>query len=143
MLGALRTHRINTLMAYSSINHIGFLILAISLNDISNLILYLFIYIFISLNIFIIILGLIKYNNYNSLNYINQFLYLKKNNIILFTSLSIGLFSLAGIPPLLGFYSKFLIFLSAINSNLYLLFVLKCEKNQNTSTFLLSICLTA
>ena len=121
IFGALKVKKINKLMAYSSINHIGFIILALILNNIEGLLLYLFIYLFISLNIFTILFLLVKYNNNNKINFINQLIYLKKNNYILNLSFTVALFSLAGIPPLSGFFGKFFIFLNALNLNLNLL----------------------
>jgi NADH-quinone oxidoreductase subunit N len=107
-------------MAYSSINHMGFIILALILNNIDGLLLYLFIYLLISLNIFVILFLLVKQNN-TKISFINQLVYLKKNNYILSLGLTLSLFSLAGIPPLAGFFGKFFVFINAVNLNLYLL----------------------
>jgi len=120
ILGALKTKKINKLMAYSSINHMGFIILALILNNIDGLLLYLFIYLLISLNIFVILFLLVKQNN-TKISFINQLVYLKKNNYILSLGLTLSLFSLAGIPPLAGFFGKFFVFINAVNLNLYLL----------------------
>ena len=59
--------------------------------------------------------------NYNflKLKKLNEFVVLFKSNSLLAINFCIILFSIAGIPPLLGFYSKFYIFFSAIKSNLY------------------------
>lgn len=117
LLGAIKTNRLNKFLAYSSINHLGFILLGLTINDLFSVIFYLFIYVLISLNVFIIFCSLIKYNNKTELNIIEQLLYIKKVNLILIISLSICLFSMAGVPPLAGFFGKFFIFFNAASSN--------------------------
>lgn len=117
LFGAIKTNRLNKFLAYSSINHLGFILLGLTINDLFSVIFYLFIYVLISLNIFIIFCSFIKNNNKVELNVIEQLLYIKKTNYILVLSLSICLFSLAGVPPLAGFFGKFFVFLNAISSN--------------------------
>ena len=95
----------------------GFILLGLTINDLFSVIFYLFIYVLISLNIFIIFCSFIKNNNKVELNVIEQLLYIKKTNYILVFSLSICLFSLAGVPPLAGFFGKFFVFLNSISLN--------------------------
>jgi NADH:ubiquinone oxidoreductase subunit 2 (subunit N) len=116
-LGAIKTNSLNKFLAYSSINHLGFILLGLTINDLFSVVFYLFIYVLISLNIFIIFCSFIKFNNKLELNVIEQLLYIKKVNYILIISLAICLFSLAGVPPLAGFFGKFFIFLNAISLN--------------------------
>jgi NADH-quinone oxidoreductase subunit N len=108
---------LNKFLAYSSINHLGFILLGLTINDLFSVIFYLFIYVLISLNIFVIFCSFIKYNNKSELNIIEQLLYIKKTNYILVISLSICLLSLAGVPPLAGFFGKFFIFLNSLSLN--------------------------
>jgi NADH-quinone oxidoreductase subunit N len=82
-----------------------------------SFLIYLFIYNIILLNIFIILFTLIKYNNNIKLHTINQLIYIYKSNVILAFSFCIIIFSLAGIPPLAGFFSKFILFMEAIQLN--------------------------
>lgn len=121
ILGALKANRINKLLAYSSINHIGFILLSLSINNIENILIYIFIYIIILINIFFILFCFIKRNNNVKINSINKFIYIYKNNIILSYFFTITIFSLAGIPPLAGFFGKFFLFLEVIKLNWYLI----------------------
>jgi len=91
------------------------------IDDLFCVIFYLLIYVLISLNIFIIFSSLIKCNSKNELNILEQLLYLKKSNLILVISLCICLFSLAGVPPLAGFFGKFFIFLNSLSLNFFFL----------------------
>lgn len=122
--GGLYTNKINRLIAYSSVNHIGFILLALILNNVEGLLLYLVIYTIILLNIFGALFLFIKRNNKAQLNFLNQFIYVKKSNIILVYCFIISIFSLLGIPPLSGFFGKFFIFLNAVFYNFYFLVLL-------------------
>jgi len=108
---------LNKFLAYSSINHLGFILLGLTINDLFSVIFYLFIYVLISLNIFIVFCSFTKNNNKTELNIIEQLLYIKKTNLILVISLSICLFSLAGVPPLAGFFGKFFVFFNSLSLN--------------------------
>jgi len=126
-LGALYQSKLKKLLAYSAISHVGFLLIGLSnLNNLSlfSLFFYISVYILISLNIFALILGLRKNNSYLKFKKINEFVILFKSNKLLAINFAIILFSIAGIPPLVGFYSKFYIFVSAIDSNIYLIGIL-------------------
>lgn len=121
-LGALYQVKIKKLLAYSAISHTGFLLLGYS--SFTNFSLfatytYIIVYIIISLNIFILLLVLRKRDNFLKFKKLNEFVVLFKSNPFLAINFCLILFSIAGIPPLLGFYSKFFIFLSSLNSNLY------------------------
>jgi NADH-quinone oxidoreductase subunit N len=85
---------------------------------------YIIIYIIISLNIFGLILVLRKQDNNLKFKKINEFIILFKSNKLLAINFCIILFSIAGIPPLVGFYSKFYIFVSAIKSEIYLVAII-------------------
>lgn len=95
--------------------------MGLTINDLFSVVFYLLIYVLVSLNIFVIFSSLIKYNNKFELNVIEQLLYLKKSNLILVISLCICLFSLAGVPPLAGFFGKFFIFLNSVSLNFFFL----------------------
>lgn len=95
--------------------------MGLAINDLFSVLFYLFIYFIISLNIFVIFCSLIKNNNKRELHTIEQLIYIKKSNLILVISFCICLFSLAGVPPLAGFFGKFFIFLNSISLNFFFL----------------------
>ena len=126
-LGALYQVKIKRLLAYSAISHVGFLLIGlVSFNSwsIFALFFYIIIYILISINIFTILLVLRKVDNNLKIKKINEFAILFKSHPLLAINFCLILFSIAGIPPLVGFYSKLYIFMSAIKSEIYLIAVI-------------------
>lgn len=109
--GALFQFKIKRLIAYSAIGHIGFIILGLSsftyINYIAS-IFYIFIYVFLNLGFFAILIVLRK-QNWLEIKTIFDLTVLSKNNKILSVFLALNLFSIAGIPPLMGFFSKLFI----------------------------------
>nr|AHX02461.1 NADH dehydrogenase subunit 2 [Plocamium cartilagineum] len=123
-LGAFYQLKWKRFLAYSSINHVSFLLLALVIGDlqsISCIIFYIVIYSIIMIGIFSIILSLYYYDypNYYQLRYIKNILSLNITNPLLALSLVLILFSVSGIPPLAGFFSKFFILLSALQVNAF------------------------
>jgi NADH-ubiquinone oxidoreductase chain 2 len=163
--------RIKRLLAYSTISHIGFILLALAVNteqSIDSFIFYIIQYTITNLNIFLVILGLTyclstnssesvrnsRYYDYpvrgacnaqgerleetanlsternHSINgivdisFISEFKGLFFSNPILSISLVVSLFSMAGIPPLIGFFSKQLVLYSALQNGYYFISVL-------------------
>ena len=125
---------IKRLLAYSTISHIGFILLALAINtqqSIDSFLFYIIQYSITNLNIFLIILAL-SYINYNSviinnqlhikdIRYIDQLESQFYFNPLIALCFSICLFSMAGIPPLIGFFSKQFILYSAVQSGYYFL----------------------
>jgi NADH-ubiquinone oxidoreductase chain 2 len=123
--------KIKRLLAYSTISHIGFILLALAINSeqsIDSFIFYIFQYTLTNLNTFLILLaiGYILNNNtiFNKgsekdIKYISELKGLFFSNPILSISLTICLLSMAGTPPLLGFFSKQFVLYSAIESGYY------------------------
>ncbi len=106
--------QIKKLLIYSSIVNSGFLLSTILLNSIEGFVstfFYLFIYIVLLVSFFVIYLSLISYNSNIKLSYLRDFGYIKDSNLLLCFCLILILFSLAGLPPLVGFFSKLFIFL--------------------------------
>jgi NADH-ubiquinone oxidoreductase chain 2 len=130
--------KIKRLLAYSTISHIGFILLALAINteqSIDSFIFYILQYTITNLNIFLIILALsYKQNKINTtkeinetnkdINYIYQFKGLFSNNPLLCISLAICLFSMAGIPPLIGFFSKQFVLYSALQNGYYFISII-------------------
>ena len=134
-ISGLRESRIKRLLAYSTISHIGFILLALSINSIESIqafIFYLMQYSISNLNVFMIILS-IGYSLYYYVNNNKEFNELKdKNNSpiqlinqmkgyfyingYLSLSLAITIFSFAGIPPLVGFFAKQMVLSAALDS---------------------------
>ncbi len=126
--------RIKRLYAYSTISHVGFLLLALSINSVESIqsfIFYLIQYSISNLNAFILLLSigfslylyinkefdkdnnLLDKNN-SPIQLISQLKGYFHINSILALSLSITLFSFAGIPPLMGFFAKQMVFSAAL-----------------------------
>jgi NADH-ubiquinone oxidoreductase chain 2 len=127
--------RIKRLFAYSTISHVGFILLALSINSIESIqafIFYLMQYSISNLNAFIILIS-IGYSLYYYINDSDEYKELSdKNNSpiqlisqikgyfyinpVLALSLSITIFSFAGIPPLIGFFAKQMVLSAAIDN---------------------------
>jgi NADH-ubiquinone oxidoreductase chain 2 len=128
--------RIKRLYAYSTISHIGFILLSLSMNSLESIqafMFYLIQYSLSNLNAFIILLsigylfycytyeGKEDYNNLQDRNntpiqYINQLKGYFHINPVLAISLSITLFSFIGVPPLLGFFGKQMVLSAALDN---------------------------
>ena len=121
-IAAIGQKNLKRLIAYSSISHIGYALagLATVSNDgIQSSVVYITIYIVMNLGFFSCLL-MMKRNNIYYEN-IDDLSGLSKNHPLLSLSLLIILFSLAGIPPLAGFFAKFYIFKSVIEQSMYFL----------------------
>jgi NADH-quinone oxidoreductase subunit N len=114
-LAALNQQGMKRLLAYSSISHSGFMLIAVmvmSKYSPGSLLFYACAYSFASITIFGI---LIRVKNYKqSLGTVEAFNGLAKNNPFLAIAMAISLLSLAGIPLTAGFFAKYYIFVAAI-----------------------------
>ena len=116
---------IKRLMAYSSIGHMGYALAGLAPGTnagIQSTIIYLVIYLVMNLGAFGCIFMMKRENAF--CENINDLSGMSKNHPILSLSFLIILFSLAGIPPLAGFFAKFYIFMSVIESKMYILAIL-------------------
>ncbi len=121
-IAAIGQKNLKRLIAYSSISHIGYALagLATGSNDgIQSSVIYMTIYIIMNLGFFSCLLMMKRNNIYYE--QIDDLSGLSKNHPLLSLSLLIILFSLAGIPPLAGFFAKFYIFKSVIEQSMYFL----------------------
>lgn len=111
-------------LAYSSINHIGFFLIGFSngeLEGIFSVLFYLVSYVIMMFGVFFLIVGLryYKYPNHFQIRYIGEIKGLSSSNPAMATTLTALLFSMAGIPPLIGFFAKFFVLLSGLQNNMY------------------------
>jgi NADH-ubiquinone oxidoreductase chain 2 len=157
--------RIKRLLAYSTISHIGFILLALSINteqSIDSLIFYIIQYTITNLNVFLIIIALgyiinnsvhhliqkeaqISKNHYlnnkvdTDIKFISEFKGQFFFNPLLSLSLSICLFSMAGIPPLIGFFSKQFVLSSAIENGYYFMAIVAILVSVISASYYLKI----
>ncbi|MDC0364192.1 NADH-quinone oxidoreductase subunit NuoN [Candidatus Pelagibacter sp.] len=121
-IAAIGQKNLKRLIAYSSIGHIGYALAGLSVGTNEGLqssIVYLSIYIVMNLGFFSCLLMMKKNDLY--FERIEDLSGLSKNHPILSLCFLIVLFSLAGIPPLAGFFAKFYIFKSVIEQSMYFL----------------------
>ena len=141
--------KIKRLLAYSTISHVGFILLALAINSeqsIESFIFYIIQYSITNLNTFLIILALgyliknvlpsgsasagrgqslsgllwaLSPPAHKDIRFISELKGQFISNPVLSVSLAICLFSMAGIPPLVGFFSKQMVLYSAIQSGYY------------------------
>jgi len=128
--------RIKKLLAYSSISHIGFLLLAlvgVSQQSVQAFLFYLSQYSLLQVNFFFIVVNIGHYlqnkgmssklldREHSPFQFISQLKGYFYHNPVLSISFAITLLSLAGIPPLLGFFAKQLVLSAALNQGFYFL----------------------
>ena len=130
---AMSQNKIKRLLAFSSIGHVGYLLIGVccgTIEGLQALFIYLVVYIIMTITIFSIILSPLR-REVNALikpisqvKYTTDFVMLAKTNPILAITFTLTLFSIAGIPPLAGFYSKAFLFFAAMSSTMYLLAII-------------------
>ena len=124
-IAAIAQSNIKRLLAYSSIGHIGYILIAlVAANDdgVKASSIYMFSYMVMNIAIFTILLSIKVKNEY--LVNISDLKGLSKSNPIVSLSISIIMLSMAGIPPFVGFFGKFYVFIAAIENELYVLSIL-------------------
>jgi len=121
-VAAIGQTNIKRLIAYSSIGHIGYALAGISTGTLagySSSITYITIYVIMNLGVFGCIFLMKKDGKY--CEDIKDLAGASKQNPLLAIAFLIIMFSLAGIPPLAGFFAKFYVFMSVIESGMYTL----------------------
>ena len=122
---AIGQRNIKRLMAYSSIGHMGFALVGLAAGTVEGaqgVLIYVAIYVAMTLGSFAIIIA-IKRNGQNFEN-ISDFAGLSRTNPLLAFFFAMLLFSLAGVPPLAGFFAKWYVFVAAIKAGLFTLSVI-------------------
>ena len=140
--------RIKRLFAYSTISHIGFILLALAINteqSIDSLLFYIIQYTITNLNVFLILLALSYHltslvpESVKDIRYITELKGQFFINPILSLSFSICLFSMAGIPPLIGFFSKQFVLYSALESGYYFISIIAIIVSVISASYYLKI----
>ena len=124
-VAAIGQKNLKRLIAYSSIGHMGYALagLCVGTNQgIQSSILYISIYIVMNLGFFSCLFMLKRNNTY--FENIDDLSGLSKNHPLISLSLMVVLFSLAGIPPLAGFFAKFYIFKAILDQSMYYLAII-------------------
>jgi len=121
---AIGQRNIKRLMAYSSIGHMGFALVGLAAGTpegAQGVLVYIAIYVAMTLGSFAVILTMKR--NGQAVENISDFAGLSRTNPLLAFFFAMLLFSLAGIPPLAGFFAKFYVFVAAIKAGLFTLSV--------------------
>lgn len=119
---AIKQNSLKRLLAYSGIGHVGFILLPLTTHTFDGLqamFFYILVYMLTSLPTWALVLTCMK-GKRNSQNSIGILAGLPNASPILGILAALTFFSLAGIPPLVGFYSKVFVFFSAIKASFYL-----------------------
>ena len=122
---AIAQTNIKRLMAYSSIGHMGYALVGLAAGGTSGvqaIILYMTIYLAMNAGTFACILCMCRKGE--MVEEISDLAGLSKSNPMLAAALLVFMFSMAGIPPLAGFFGKLYIFLAAIEAQMYTLAVI-------------------
>jgi NADH-quinone oxidoreductase subunit N len=117
---AIGQRNIKRLMAYSSIGHMGFALVGLAAGTaegIQGVLVYMAIYMAMTLGAFAVILSMRRADG--MVEEIGDLAGLSRSNPPMALFLALLLFSLAGIPPLAGFFAKYYVFLGAIKAGLY------------------------
>ncbi|MEO0690418.1 MAG: NADH-quinone oxidoreductase subunit NuoN [Pseudomonadota bacterium] len=119
-LGAIGQENLKRLLAYSSINNIGFILLGLAVANeagAASMLIYLFIYVAMSLGSFTALL-MLRSDSGDLYETFSDIAGLAVTRPAIAWGLLLLMFSLAGIPPLLGFYSKFVVFQATVEAGL-------------------------
>ena len=124
-VAAIGQKNLKRLIAYSSIGHMGYALAGLSIGTnegIQSSVSYISIYLIMNLGLFSCLFMMKRNNKYYE--NIDDLSGLSKNHPLISFSLLIILFSLAGIPPMAGFFAKFYVFASVIKQEMYFLAII-------------------
>ena len=119
-IGALNQTKIKRLLAYSGIGHMGFILLGVAIGSLESIqagLIYMIIYVIMSICSFSILLFLTK-------DFLIEVRELSRKNPVVGLTLAFTFLSTAGIPPLAGFLSKWLVLLSGVSSGYYVICII-------------------
>ena len=119
-LGAIGQSNLKRLLAYSSINNVGFILIglaAATAGGVSAMLVYLAIYVAMSLGSFVVVL-MLRTAEGEQLEGVADIAGLSRTQPLLALCFAAMMFSIAGIPPLFGFWGKFVVFQAAVEADL-------------------------
>ncbi len=122
---AIGQNNIKRLLAYSSIGHMGYALVGLasgSQEGVRGIVVYMMIYLISTLGVFACVIAMRRKGQY--VEQVSDLAGLARNNAGLAFVFAMLMFSLAGIPPLAGFFAKYFVFLAAVKSGLYALAVI-------------------
>jgi NADH-quinone oxidoreductase subunit N len=122
---ALSQSNIKRMLAYSSIAHAGYILVAFTAGNelgIASILFYLLAYVFMNIGAFTVVILLGKKGKENTL--ISDYAGIGYHHPLLAIAMAIFMFSLAGIPPTAGFMAKFYVFSAAVKANYYWLAII-------------------
>jgi len=125
-VGAIGQSNIKRLLAYSSINNVGFLLVGLAAatpQGLASMLLYLAVYVAMTVGSFVVVL-MMRDAEGNQLEAISDLAGLARTRFGLAFCMMCLMFSLAGIPPLMGFWAKLVVFQAAVNAGLFVVAVL-------------------
>mgnify|MGYP003349384076 FL=1 len=122
---AIHQTNIKRLMAYSSIGHVGYALVGLAAGNeagVRGVLVYMAIYLAMNLGTFAVIVAMRRGGQ--SVERIDDLAGLARTRPLVAATLAVGMFSMAGIPPLAGFFAKLYVFLAAVSAGLYVLAVI-------------------
>jgi NADH-quinone oxidoreductase subunit N len=122
---AIGQRSIKRLMAYSSIGHMGFALIGLAAGTaegVQGVLVYIAIYVTMTLGVFAVILSMRRTTG--MVENVDQLAGLARTHPTMALFMAVLLFSMAGIPPLAGFFAKYFVFTAAIKAGLYILAVI-------------------
>ena len=121
---AIGQRNLKRLMAYSSIGHVGYALMGLAVGSesgIRGLLVYIAIYLFMNLGAFAVLIALRR--NGRAAEGVDDLAGLGRTDPALALAMAVFMFSMAGIPPLAGFFSKLYVFLAAVQGGFWTLAV--------------------
>ncbi len=119
-VGAIQQTNIKRLMAYGSIGHIGYILLGLSAGTeqgVRGILIYLAVYLVMTVGTFAVILSMRHQGR--PVEDLAHFAGLSRTHPMMALVMALFMFSMAGVPPLAGFFGKLYVFLAAIQAHLY------------------------
>jgi NADH-quinone oxidoreductase subunit N len=126
-IGALNESRIKRFMAYSSINQMGFLLIGLACGTFESsraTLIYLLLYVIMNLGFFVLFLSTQEKLTLRALTYLTDFNDYTQQNYFYSLTFLIILFSMAGIPPLGGFFGKYYLFVHSFETGQFSLVIM-------------------